>query len=360
MNYPFHIRDIRHSDPFILADPVSKKYYTYALAFNPNRYPYQQVGGAFHALVSEDLINWSEPVEVFRQGDFWADLDYWAPECHIWKGKYYILSTFRSKGKYRGCQCLVADSPLGPFKPIKNRLSTPPGWQCLDATLYIDKADRPWMVFCHEWCQVYDGQIAAVPMSEDLGEAIGEPVILFRGSDAPWKKDKLTCFVTDGCYLHRCENGDLLMLWSSFSNMGYTTGYAKSNSGEIVGPWEQRALPLYALDGAHSMLFRTFEGQLMMALHSPNAHQYKHILLFEMEENNGELAIINEVTGNWYKKLDEGPGSAYRYDDDCAEAPAFSKIINPTDYYRMMYVKNKDETSCAESCECDGRPYPSK
>jgi hypothetical protein len=74
------------------------------------------------------------------------------------------------------------------------------------------------------------------------------------------------------------------------------------------------------------MLFKTFEGRLMMALHSPNVHKHKHILLFEMDEQNGELAIINEVTGNWYKKLDDGPGSNYRYNDDCIEEPVFSKI----------------------------------
>ena len=31
MEYPFSVRDIIISDPFILADPVSKKYYTYAV-----------------------------------------------------------------------------------------------------------------------------------------------------------------------------------------------------------------------------------------------------------------------------------------------------------------------------------------
>ena len=42
------------------------------------------------------------------------------------------------------------------------------------------------MVFCHEWLQVGDGQICAIPMSDDLGEAIGDPVILFRASDGKW------------------------------------------------------------------------------------------------------------------------------------------------------------------------------
>jgi len=327
MEYHLHIRDIRQSDPYILADPVSRKYYTYARTFLPERFPYQPTGGTFHALVSEDLIHWSEPIEVFKQGDFWADLDYWAPECHIWKGKYYIISTFRAKGTYRGCQCLVADNPLGPFAPIRNELVTPPGWQCLDGTLYEDRQGKPWMIFCHEWVQVYDGQMAAIPLSDDLGSAIGNPIILFRGSDAPWKISQSSRnFVTDGCFLWRCKNDDLIMLWSSFSDTGYTTGYAKSMFGDIKGPWIQYKEPLYALDGAHSMLFRSFDGRLIMPLHSPNIHKEKRILLFEMEEKNGRLAIINEITGNWYKKVDDGPGSAYRYNDDCIEEPRFSTV----------------------------------
>lgn len=112
MEFPLHIRDIRQSDPFILADEASHMYYTYAARFNPEQFPGQKKKGAFYALASRDLIHWSEPQLVFEKGDFWADLDYWAPECHIWKGRYYLISTFRAEGTYRGCQCLVADSPL--------------------------------------------------------------------------------------------------------------------------------------------------------------------------------------------------------------------------------------------------------
>ena len=37
---------------------------------------------------------------------------------------------------------------------------TPDGWQSLDGTLYVDRSGKPWMVFCHEWLQVGDGQMA--------------------------------------------------------------------------------------------------------------------------------------------------------------------------------------------------------
>jgi len=324
MKYPLHIRDIIQSDPFILADPVTKKYYTYAARFNPDRFKQQKAKGVFHALVSEDLINWSEPVQVFEKGDFWSDLDYWAPECHIWNDKYYIFSTFRASGKYRVCQCLVADDPLGPFAPAGKGPVTPKGWQCLDGSLYIDRKNKPWMVFCHEWMQVYDGQIAIVPLSDDLSESIGEPTILFRASDAPWRHTEPS-YVTDGCFTHRCKDGSLIMLWSSFSEFGYTTGYAKSLSGEITGPWEQVKDPLYALDGGHPMLFYTFDGKLMMSLHSPNVHGKKRILLFEMEEKGSDLQIINECTGNWFEKRDDGRGSMYKFKEDCTEDPCFPK-----------------------------------
>ena len=254
--YPYHIRDVHISDPFIFADS-----------------------------------------------------DYWAPELHLWKGRYYLISSFRAPGRYRGCQCLVSDSPRGPFLPVGDGPVTPKGWHCLDGTLYVDRHDKPWMVFCHEWLQVYDGQICAIPLNEELSGAIGDPVILFRASDGP--------------FLYRLKSGVLLMLWSSFSpGGGYTTGYARSLSGEIQGPWVQHPQPLYALDGAHSMLFCTFGGELMMSLHCPNRHADKRILLFEMEESLDGLHIVNEATGNWYHAVG-GVAKDYAYPTPCVEEPCF-------------------------------------
>ena len=330
--YPYHIRDIHISDPFILADPVSKRYYTYSGMADFKRFPNLEGGGArFFVFESEDLINWKEPAVCFEQGDFWADKDYWAPEVHIWKGKYYLISSFRAAGTYRRCQCLAADSPKGPFRQIKQAPVTPEGWQCLDGTLYADRKGAPWMVFCHEWLQVNDGQICAVPLSTDLGEAIGDPIILFRASDAPWRAKQIRVnghgFVTDGPFLHRMKNGSLIMLWSNFCETGgYTTGYAISQSGDIQGPWIQQNDALYALDGAHSMLFNTFEGQLIMALHCPNVHARKRILLFEMEEDGDKLHIINEVTGNWYNGIG-GIANRFAYEEKIIEAPRFSQKI---------------------------------
>ena len=89
------------------------------------------------------------------------------------------------------------------------------------------------------------------------------------------------------------------MLWSSFSNTGYTIGYARSFSGEIQGPWIQEKEPIFSQDGGHGMMFKTFDGKLILAIHSPNIPGKERLLLFEMEDRYGVLYIINELTGNW-------------------------------------------------------------
>ena len=175
--------------------------------------------------------------------------------------------------------------------------------------------------------QVNDGQICAVRLKEDLSEIIDTPVILFRASEGTWVgKNGEGALVTDGPFLHRCENGDLIMLWSSFTKGGaYAVSYAKSISGDILGPWLQKDEPLYSFDGGHGMLFKSFGGELILSIHGPNNHPRKRILLFEIEEKNGELFIINEVTGNWYSTAG-GKAAPWVYTkDECRECPVFMK-----------------------------------
>src|SRR6185295_7855253 len=103
----------------------------------------------------------------------------------------------------------------------------------------------PWMVFCHEWVQIEDGTMDAIPLAKDLSKPIGEPVKLFRASEAAWVRPvKPGQFITDGPCLHRLSNGTLLMLWSSAGSNGYTVGIARSQSGTIAGPWKQDPKPL--------------------------------------------------------------------------------------------------------------------
>ncbi len=81
------------------------------------------------------------------------------------------------------------------------------------------------------------------------------------------------------------------MLWSSFGTGGYKLTVARSESGNLAGPWKQAEKPLYENDGGHGMMFRTFEGKLMLVLHQPNGGRKERPRLFTVEEKKDSLAI---------------------------------------------------------------------
>jgi arabinan endo-1,5-alpha-L-arabinosidase len=145
------------------------------------------------------------------------------------------------------------------------------------------------MVYCQEWVQVRDGCMKLLRLSDDLSEAIGEPQLLFKGSDAPSAPRGRDRYITDGPALYRSKSGKLFMLWSSFSGTGYTTGIAISDSGKLAGRWRQQAEPFFREDGGHAMVFRRFDGVLMVALHSPNRSPDERCHPIEVEDTGDTL-----------------------------------------------------------------------
>lgn len=95
---------------------------------------------------------------------------------------------------------------------------------------------------------------------------------------------------TDGPYLYRTKTGKLLMIWSSFSKGGYTVGIADSASGKLQGPWKQQAKPLFTEGGGHGMIFKKFDGTLMLVLHQPNRDEERPHL-FELEDTGDTIRI---------------------------------------------------------------------
>jgi len=281
------LSDIHIRDPFILPVSSEGRYYLYGTM---GAYTWSESAVGFDGYTSTDLHTWEGPFPVFRPPtDFWADRNFWAPEIHAYCGRYCMFASFKAKGICRGTQIFSANTPQGPFVPLSNGPATPLDWECLDGTLFVTSDGDPWMVFCHEWVQVGDGEICAIPLKKDLTSAAGEPTVLFRASQAPWVQQidskGRKGYVTDGPWLHRLAGGELLMLWSGFSASGYTIGAARSTSGQLLGPWRQDARPLYNGNGGHCMTFRDFDGNLWVSLHRPNETPYERPMLMPLEED---------------------------------------------------------------------------
>ncbi len=284
--------DIQIRDPFILPLPDQGRYLLFG---STDKNIWSGPGEGFDCYSSRDLETWDGPIAAFRPpAGFWANTQFWAPECHQWRGKFYLFATFAHDGRQRGTQILIAENPEGPYRVHSDGPVTPREWECLDGTLFIDAAGAPWMVFCHEWIQVGDGTMCAVRLSHDLRCAEGEPLLLFAASAAPWAKPfthegRDGNRVTDGSFLLRGASGRLFMLWSTVGHDGYAMGYAWSESGDIQGPWRQSAAPLYGKDGGHGMIFRAFDGRLFMTLHHPNDTPRERAMWLEIVERDGAL-----------------------------------------------------------------------
>ena len=272
--------EINIRDPFILLD--NGKYYMYG----SRGYELWGECTGLDVYVSEDLIEWSEPVAAFqRPADFWADKNFWAPEVHKYNGAYYMFATFKGDGRERGTQILKADSPMGPFLPHSNGPVTPAQWSCLDGTLYVEDG-KPYMIFCHEWTQIRDGEMCCLPLTDDLTAPAGEPRVLFKASSLPYGSDSLhNGFVTDGPFLHRMKDSKLIMIWSSFDENGYVEAVAVSENGSIHGAWRHCEKPLSAENGGHGMLFCAKDGTLYFTMHSPNTpNRAERVRIFPLRE----------------------------------------------------------------------------
>jgi beta-xylosidase len=305
--------EIQLHDPWIVAEQSTRTYYLYSAA-SPRITGQGRTGTLYYK--SKDLATWEGPFIAFvAPAESWAEgtVGAWAPEVHAYRGKYYLFTTLHNPKKVlpttdstrpnsmRATTISVSDSPAGPFTLMKlDAPVTPPNFMTLDGTLYVDRAGKPWMVYAHEWIQKVDGTMEAIPLSDDLRAASGAPIHLFKASDAPWLDAQMTPstrenhYVTDGPELFRTKRGTLLMLWASYMKNelgrdGYVQTLARSKSGEIQGPWEQLQ-PLIGNDSGHGMLFRSFDGRLMLVLHQPFRNARGKI--YEMEDTGDGLRVV--------------------------------------------------------------------
>lgn len=304
------LSDFHVHDPFIVAHAPTRTYYLYTALGARGRLGRSGVV----TYKSKDLRSWDGPYVVFTVPDgIWANPRHgvWAPEVHEYKGKFYLFATLHNNNAIlatppevwrtnhlRGTIVAAADSPEGPFRVLKPTGPHPPtNFMTLDGTLYVDPSGQPWMVYAHEWIQVIDGTMEAIRLKDDLSDSVGEPIHLFKASDAPWinaerrPSTRQNNYVTDGPQLYRTKNGRLVMLWASYNREGYVETIARSKSDNLEGPWEQLD-PLVGGDSGHGMMFRTFEGQWMLVLHHPFGRPTTRAHLYEMEDTGETFRVV--------------------------------------------------------------------
>ena len=290
------------SDPCILPDRATMTYY--------------MTGTGGKLWKSKDLRYWDGPYTVAETDPAsWMGPEpmIWAAALHPYKGKYYYFATFTNPdvkiGSFRGneierraCHVLVSDKAEGPYRPMEDKTYLPAEKPTLDGTLWVDTDGKPYKVYCYEWLQTWDGTIEKIELKPDLSGSMGEGQLLFRASDSPWSRevidgDTVASKVTDGPYLFRTQTGRLGMIWTSWIYDVYTQGVAYSESGTLDGPWVQEEQPITPPNFGHGMLFRTFDGQLLMSVHSHkdiNSHFHRVPHLFKVDDSGDKIVVEEE------------------------------------------------------------------
>lgn len=142
---------------------------------------------------SKDLARWEGPYRVAETDpDSWmgSKPEIWAAELHEYNGKYYYFATFTNnaikidtvKGNViprRASHILVSDKPEGPYKPMKDPTYLPENMPTLDGTFWVDSNGKPYMIYCHEWLQNWNGTMEKLELKPDLSGSIGKGKILF-------------------------------------------------------------------------------------------------------------------------------------------------------------------------------------
>lgn len=288
------------SDPAIMADKKTEMYY--------------MTGTGGRLWKSKDLKLWTGPYQVTQTDpDSWMGPDpmIWAAELHSYNDKYYYFATFTNRAviidtvkgnpiERRASHILVSDRPDGPFVPMKDPVYLPADKPTLDGTFWVDTDGKPYMVYCYEWLQNWDGTMEKIELKSDLSGSIGEGQLMFRASDSPWSCENdengelRRSKVTDGPFLFRTGTGRLGMIWTSWVFDIYVQGVAYSESGTLDGPWIHEEKHITPPNFGHGMLFQTFDGKWMMSVHSHenrNGRYHRIPYLFEVDLSGNRLVV---------------------------------------------------------------------
>lgn len=287
--------DFRIRDPYVLVD--GGRYYLYESK------PWSG-GDGVYVRRGMDLATWTakEPAMILPP-DVRATA-VWAPEVHRFGGKYWMFVTItENKGVRemappgkgakkqnvvpRGTWVFSSGSPTGPFKPVKKGPVPPQEQQTLDGTLYVEDG-KPYMVYCHEWCQTGNGTIDYAPLAPDFASFLEKPKTLL---DAKSSMEGAGA-VTDGPFFHRSEkSGRLYLIWSNFvAGRGYCIFVRSSASGKIAGPWTKDEI-LFGRDGGHGMVFKGIDGVLRLTFHQPNASPRERMKVFRLSDDGERLSL---------------------------------------------------------------------
>ncbi len=257
-NMPPEIVKVPLGDPFIML--WEGKYYAYGT--------YAENGIA--VFVSDDLINWSVPSELFdglalRKTDVWADRWFWAPEVYAVNGKFYMCYSADEH-----ISVAISDNPLGPFKQDIQKPMIEDE-KCIDNSLFIDDDGKAYLFFV----RFNDGNnIWVAELQDNLTDLKPGTMRKCINVSQPW--EEVWPRVNEGSFVMK-HNGVYYMTYSANSYESQFYGIGVATATNVNGPWTKyEGNPILQKPGSlvgvgHSAMFTDKEGKLRIVFHAHNS-----------------------------------------------------------------------------------------
>lgn len=272
--------NLRIRDPFVLVH--GGKYY---LTGTTGEDPWVK-GSSLVLYESRDLENFTEECVMAHPQYLEGYTNVWAPELHEYRGKFYLIFSVFREDKGRGSVIFVSDGLNGDFKPLTGEYITPADWGCLDATLFVYRG-APYLCFSNEWTTPItgdgDGSLFIACLSDDLTRLAEPPKKIVSGKHCGFAVEidldkKIYGYVAEGPYLYE-EGGKIVLLWSTFTESGYSVIRNVSKNG-VYGDYAFDK-KLFEKDGGHCMRFTDLQGKSHIVLHQPNTSPLERAVLID-------------------------------------------------------------------------------
>jgi beta-xylosidase len=213
----------------IIADPFALKhddtYYLYGTTV---------ASYGFQVFSSKNLIDWRNHGFIYqRSKDSWGRNKFWAPECFRHDGKFYFHYTAAGEAKSLRVHLAVADTPLGPFKDIKNPWLDP-GQAVIDTHVFKDADGQLYLYYVIDCSENKFSEIRVCKLSDDLTPS-AESAFCARPSQ-PWEGETWN----EGPFvLKHKDTYYLVYSGNAFFDEHYGLGYATAPTP--MGPWTKFA-----------------------------------------------------------------------------------------------------------------------
>lgn len=296
----------------------------------------------FRAYSSTDMVNWTDRGLVYEKSEeSWGVDCFWAPEVYFRNGKYYIVYSSNWKENPNNeleifrIGIAESDSPVGPFKDMKDAPLWDPGYPVIDGNLLFDEDGRVYMYYsrcCYkhsvesevsQWAkdeglysEIEESWVYVVELEKDLSGVISEPICVLRppvsmsDEQSEWESRSVTSREvnrrwTEGSYIIK-EDGVYYIMYSAnfYGGANYAVGYATATNP--LGPFTKAdnnpVLQKNAESGVtgtgHNSVVKLNNGKMYCVYHgrTEKTGDQRVVFIDEMGITDGKLWVNGPTT----------------------------------------------------------------